>query len=83
MRVPLSWLGEYVDLPSNATPESVMEDLVRVGFEEEAVHSFDVRGPLVVGQVLEFVAEPQANGKTIRWCQVQVCLLYTSPSPRD
>mgnify|MGYP002654215989 CR=1 FL=1 len=72
MRVPLSWLGEYVDLPSNATPESVMEDLVRVGFEEEAVHSFDVRGPLVVGQVLEFVAEPQANGKTIRWCQVQV-----------
>ena len=72
MRVPLSWLGEYVDLPSNATPESVMEDLVRVGFEEEAVHSFDVSGPLVVGQVLEFVAEPQANGKTIRWCQVQV-----------
>ena len=72
MRVPLSWLGEYVDLPSNATPESVMEDLVRVGFEEEAVHSFDVCGPLVVGQVLEFVAEPQANGKSIRWCQVQV-----------
>ena len=72
MRVPLSWLGEYVDLPSDATPESVMEQLVRVGFEEEAVHSFDLTGPLVVGQVLEFVAEPQANGKTIRWCQVQV-----------
>jgi phenylalanyl-tRNA synthetase beta chain len=49
-----------------------MDDLVRVGFEEEAVHSFDVSGPLVVGQVLEFVAEPQDNGKTIRWCQVQV-----------
>ena len=72
MRIPLSWLGEYVELPSGATPQSVMEDLVRVGFEEEAVHTFDVAGPLVVGQVLEFVAEPQANGKTIRWCQVQV-----------
>ena len=72
MRVPLSWLGEYVDLPSDATPASVMDQLVRVGFEEEAVHTFDVSGPLVVGQVLEFVAEPQANGKTIRWCQVQV-----------
>lgn len=72
MRVPLSWLGEYVDLPSDATPESVMEDLVRVGFEEEAVHTFDLTGPVVVGQVLEFEAEPQANGKTIRWCQVQV-----------
>jgi phenylalanyl-tRNA synthetase beta chain len=72
MRVPLSWLSEYVDLPSDATPASVMDQLVRVGFEEEAVHSFDVSGPLVVGQVLEFVSEPQANGKTIRWCQVQV-----------
>jgi phenylalanyl-tRNA synthetase beta chain len=72
MRIPLSWLGEYVDLPTDATPESVMEQLVRVGFEEEAVHSFDVAGPLVVGQVLEFTAEPQDNGKTIRWCQVQV-----------
>ena len=72
MRVPLSWLGEYVDLPSDATPASVMDQLVRVGFEEEAVHTFDVSGPLVVGQVLEFVSEPQANGKTIRWCQVQV-----------
>jgi len=72
MRVPLSWLSEYVDLPNGATPESVMEDLVRVGFEEEATHSFDVSGPLVVGQVLEFAAEPQDNGKTIRWCQVRV-----------
>ena len=72
MRIPLSWLNECVDLSPDATPESVMEDLVRVGFEEEAVHSFDVSGPLVVGQVLEFVAEPQSNGKTIRWCQVQV-----------
>jgi phenylalanyl-tRNA synthetase beta chain len=72
MRVPLSWLGEYVDLPSDATPASVMDQLVRVGFEEEAVHTFDVSGPLVVGHVLEFVSEPQANGKTIRWCQVQV-----------
>lgn len=72
MRIPLSWLGEYVDLPTDATPESVMANLVRVGFEEEAVHGFDVSGPLVVGQVLEYTAEPQDNGKTIRWCQVQV-----------
>jgi phenylalanyl-tRNA synthetase beta chain len=72
MRIPLSWLGEYVDLPTDSTPESVMATLVQVGFEEEAVHGFDVSGPLVVGQVLEFVSEPQDNGKTIRWCQVQV-----------
>ncbi|MDF2555597.1 MAG: pheT, partial [Microbacterium sp.] len=46
--------------------------LVRVGFEEEDVHRFEVTGPVVVGQVLSFDEEPQSNGKTIRWCQVQV-----------
>ena len=74
MRAPLSWIGEYVSLPKGSTAESVMEALVKVGLEEEAVHSFDVSGPIVVGEVLEFVDEPQSNGKTIRWCQVRVAL---------
>lgn len=72
MRVPLSWLAEYVDLPGDSTPDSVMAELVKVGLEEEGSHGFAVTGPVVVGQVLEFVAEPQSNGKTIRWCQVRV-----------
>ena len=72
MRVPLSWLGEYVDLEPGTTPEQVHAALVKVGFEEEDLHGFDVTGPLVVGQVLEFTPEEQSNGKTIRWCQVQV-----------
>jgi len=72
MRVPLSWLAEYVDLPGDATPDSVMAELVKVGLEEEGSHGFDVTGPVVVGEVLEFVEEPQTNGKTIRWCQIRV-----------
>ncbi|MDF2491744.1 MAG: phenylalanine--tRNA ligase subunit beta, partial [Microbacterium sp.] len=72
MRVPLSWLREFVDVPAGATPEDVLDALVRVGFEEEDVHRFEVTGPVVVGQVLSFDEEPQSNGKTIRWCQVQV-----------
>jgi phenylalanyl-tRNA synthetase beta chain len=72
MRVPLSWLREYVDVPADAAAEDVLAALVRVGFEEEDVHRFDLQGPIVVGEVLEFVEEPQSNGKTIRWCQVQV-----------
>jgi phenylalanyl-tRNA synthetase beta chain len=72
MRAPLSWLAEYVDLPGDATPDSVMAELVKVGFEEEAAHGFDVTGPVVVGQVLEFTPEPQSNGKTINWCSVRV-----------
>ncbi|WP_106813618.1 phenylalanine--tRNA ligase subunit beta [Microbacterium timonense] len=72
MRVPLSWLREYVEVPADATPEDILAALVRVGFEEEDVHRFELQGPIVVGEVLEFVEEPQSNGKTIRWCQVRV-----------
>ncbi|WP_341974246.1 phenylalanine--tRNA ligase subunit beta [Microbacterium sp. LTA6] len=72
MRVPLSWLREYVDVAADATPEDVLAALVTVGFEEEDIHRFDITGPVVVGQVVSFDDEPQSNGKTIRWCQVDV-----------
>lgn len=72
MRVPLSWLREYVDLAADATPEDVLEALVTVGFEEEDVHRFEISGPVVVGQVVSLEVEPQSNGKTINWCQVDV-----------
>ncbi|UAJ80644.1 phenylalanine--tRNA ligase subunit beta [Leifsonia sp. ZF2019] len=72
MRVPLSWLGEYVDLEPGTTADEVHAALVAVGLEEEDVHTFEISGPVVVGEVLDFVEEPQSNGKTIRWCQVRV-----------
>ena len=72
MRVPLSWLAEFVDLPEGTSPEEVQADLVRVGFEEESIRRFDLSGPIVVGEVLELTPEPQTNGKTINWCQVRV-----------
>jgi len=81
VRIPLSWLGEYVELPHDVTPESVHESLVSVGLEEEDIHRFEVSGPIVVGEVVEFVEEPQSNGKTIRWCQVRVATEDSTDSP--
>ncbi|MFC4138790.1 MULTISPECIES: phenylalanine--tRNA ligase subunit beta [unclassified Microbacterium] len=72
MRVPLSWLREYVDVAPDATPEDVLAALVTVGFEEEDIHRFEISGPVVVGRVLSAEPEPQKNGKTINWCQVDV-----------
>lgn len=74
MRIPLSWLREFAQVPADATAEDVMADLVKVGFEEEDVHrpTDTLQGPIVVGQVLSLVKEPQSNGKTINWCQVRV-----------
>jgi phenylalanyl-tRNA synthetase beta chain len=74
MRVPLSWLAEHVDLPADVTARDLEAALVRVGLEVEAVDEIGagLAGPLVVGRVLEYVEEPQTNGKTIRWCSVDV-----------
>ncbi|MFK5634966.1 phenylalanine--tRNA ligase subunit beta [Ornithinimicrobium sp. LYQ103] len=72
MRVPVDWLGEYVELPQGVTGAQIAADLVAVGLEEEGLHGGDVTGPLVVGRVLEKHPEPQKNGKTVNWCQVDV-----------
>ncbi|RUQ21095.1 phenylalanine--tRNA ligase subunit beta [Kocuria sp. HSID16901] len=74
MRIPLSWLREYAPLPEGASAEYVMETLVRVGLEEEAVHrpSDEISGPVVVGQVLTMEPEEHSNGKTVNWCTVRV-----------
>ena len=74
MRAPLSWIREYVDLPADLTADDLAHRLTALGLKLEALerHGHDVQGPLVLGRVLEFVDEPQSNGKTIRWCQVDV-----------
>ena len=72
MRVPISWLGEWTDLPEDVTLESLHAALVKVGLEEEDVHGFPLTGPIVVGRVVSASPEPQSNGKTINWCQVDV-----------
>ncbi len=74
MRAPLSWIREYVDLPPEVDATDLAHRLTALGLKLEALESpgADIEGPLVVGRVLEFAEEPQTNGKTIRWCQVDV-----------
>jgi phenylalanyl-tRNA synthetase beta chain len=72
MRAPLSWLAEYTDLAPGVTGAAVAASFVSVGLEEEAIHGGDIRGPLVVGRVLSFDEQVQPNGKTIRFCVVDV-----------
>ncbi|HYN65342.1 MAG TPA: phenylalanine--tRNA ligase subunit beta, partial [Ornithinibacter sp.] len=72
MRVPVDWLREYVAVPQDASGEAIAASLVKVGLEEEGLHTGGVTGPLVVGRVLTRDPEPQKNGKTINWCTVDV-----------
>ncbi|MFE4358691.1 phenylalanine--tRNA ligase subunit beta [Kitasatospora sp. NPDC001119] len=73
MRVPLSWLREYVDLPAGETGRDVAERLVRAGLEVETVEQIgaDFKGPLVVGEVLS-IEELSGFKKPIRHCFVNV-----------
>ncbi|MFC4032170.1 phenylalanine--tRNA ligase subunit beta [Streptomyces polygonati] len=73
MRVPLSWLREYVDLPAGATGRDVQAKLISAGLEVETVEQLGagVKGPLVVGEVLT-IEELEGFKKPIRFCTVDV-----------
>ncbi len=74
MRAPVSWIKEYADLPADLPTEELADRLTALGLKLEALErpGADLQGPLVVGRVLSAEDEPQKNGKTIRWCQVDV-----------
>jgi len=74
MRAPLSWLREHADLPAGITGRELAERLVAAGLEVETVEQpgHDITGPLVVGRVVALEEETASNGKTVRWCQVDV-----------
>jgi phenylalanyl-tRNA synthetase beta chain len=74
MRVPLSWLREYVDLPPELPVAELAGRLTFLGLKLERLDApgAEVTGPLVVGRVLDFEVETHSNGKSIRWCHVDV-----------
>ena len=73
MRAPVSWVREYVSVPDGVTGREIGDALIRAGLEVEGVEpATEITGPLTVGRVLSYVDEPQKNGKTIRWCRVDV-----------
>ncbi|MEU6402784.1 phenylalanine--tRNA ligase subunit beta [Streptomyces sp. NPDC046985] len=84
MRVPLSWLREYVDLPATETGRDVQAKLIAAGLEVEAVEQLgaDLKGPLVVGQVLT-VEELEGFKKPIRFCTVDVGQANGTGEPQE
>ncbi len=72
MKAPISWLRELVTLPGDTA--AIADRFTNLGLTVERIVATgpDVSGPLVIGRVLSFVDEPQKNGKTIRWCRVDV-----------
>ncbi|MFE9782620.1 phenylalanine--tRNA ligase subunit beta [Streptomyces sp. NPDC005775] len=84
MRVPLSWLREYVDLPATETGRDVQAKLVAVGLEVETVEQIGagLKGPLVVGKVLT-IEELEGFKKPIRFCTVDVGTANGTGEPQE
>ncbi|MFI6052534.1 phenylalanine--tRNA ligase subunit beta [Streptomyces violascens] len=84
MRVPLSWLREYVDLPATETGRDVQAKLVDGGLEVETVEQLGagLKGPLVVGKVLT-IEELEGFKKPIRFCTVDVGRANGTGEPQE
>jgi phenylalanyl-tRNA synthetase beta chain len=84
MRVPLSWLREYVDLPATETGRDVQAKLIAAGLEVETVEQLGagLKGPLVVGQVLT-IEELTEFKKPIRFCTVDVGQANGTGEPQE
>ncbi|MFF0448645.1 phenylalanine--tRNA ligase subunit beta [Streptomyces sp. NPDC004609] len=84
MRVPLSWLREYVDLPASETGRDVQTKLIAAGLEVETVEQLGagLKGPLVVGRVLT-IEELTGFKKPIRFCTVDVGAANGTGEPQE
>ena len=78
MKFSESWLREWVNVGIDST--ELLEQLTLLGLEVDDYQSAggDFTG-VVVGEITEALPHPDAD--RLRVCKV--CLLYTSPSPRD
>ena len=68
MRAPLSWIKDFVEIPTHITAEQISDGLIRVGFEvEEIIHQgADLTGPLKFAKVLSIQELPE-HKKPIRY----------------
>ena len=68
MKIPLSWLEEFVAFPKEIDAKVIEAALVRVGFEVESIESQgqDLSGPLLIGKVVE-IEELSGHKKPIRF----------------
>ena len=80
MKVSLSWLREYVELPADLSAEDLESALINLGMEVESIvdQAAGVKGDLVVGRVLE-IEELTGFKKPIRFNLVDV----GNPQPQE
>jgi phenylalanyl-tRNA synthetase beta chain len=73
MKIPLSWLREFVSIPLKISPEQISQAFVKVGFEVESFEEQgkNLTGPIKVGKVLS-IEELSGHKKPIRYVGLDI-----------
>ncbi len=73
MKLSFDWLSDYIDL-SGLSPELVAEKLTMNAFEVEGIDSVgpDLKGPIVVGEIVDIQAHPDPKVSKMRVTKVIV-----------
>jgi len=71
MKLPLSWLAEFVEIPKKMNIAAIAEQFVSVGFEVESIENAaeNIKGPLVIGTVIA-IEELQDHKKPIWYVEL-------------
>lgn len=71
MKLPLSWLAEFVEIPKTEIITNIAERFVSIGFEVESIDNAadHIKGPLVIGTVIA-IEELKDHKKPIRYVEL-------------
>ena len=80
MKFTKDWLQDH--LKTNKTELQIIEKLNNIGLEVENIElSKNELSDFTVAKIVK--SEKHPNADRLKLCKVDICLLYTSPSPRD
>ena len=80
MKFTMSWLKEHLE--TKYKDIQIIDKLTGVGLEVESFEN--ISSDLDNFKVAKIInAEQHPNADRLKVCDVDICLLYTSPSPRD
>ena len=75
MIITFDWLKDH--LKTNLKEKNLLEQLTNIGLEVESIERLSADNELFkVAEIIKTEKHPNAD-------RLKVCLLYTSPSPRD
>ena len=71
MKVPLSWLSEFAEIPAGISADEIANAFVRVGFEVDGIERLGegLSGPVIIG-IVKAIEEITEFKKSIRWVEL-------------